>query len=240
MRPAPARPLATTSKSAVIVRGLFVGSALALGFVALALGVTYESRWMLELDRTVEAALRSLPAAIGDASALAARLGDPRPALVAALGVAAAFALRRRWLFLATWIAALAGNGILTWALKRLVARARPLDADGLAMSATFSFPSAHSAGLLVACGLLAYLASRSSRKRATVLAMAAACLFVAAVGTGRVLLGYHHATDVLAGFLSGGVWLTVCIVAAELVRRRATAAAGTGAPGRPEGLASA
>jgi undecaprenyl-diphosphatase len=227
------------SPSAIVLRGLCVAASLASGFAALALGVTFESGWILEVDRGIAAAVRSLPAAVGEASALAARLGDPRPALVAGLAVAVGFALSRRWLYLSAWMAALVGNGVWTWALKRLLARARPVDADGVAMSATFSFPSAHSAGLLVACGLLAYLLTRSRPARRMVPAVAAAVLFASAVGAGRVLLGYHHASDVLAGFLSGGIWLTACIVAVELARRRAPGPPTTPLP-RPKPLASA
>ena len=39
-------------------------------------------------------------------------------------------------------------------------------------------------------------------------------------IGFSRLYLGMHYLSDVLAGFAAGGLWLTVCITAIELVRR--------------------
>jgi len=45
---------------------------------------------------------------------------------------------------------------------------------------------------------------------------MGAALALVVAIGLSRIYLGVHFPSDVLAGFLAGAAWLTVCIVALE------------------------
>ena len=51
---------------------------------------------------------------------------------------------------------------------------------------------------------------------------VSAACLVVA-IGLSRVYLGVHHPTDVLAGFLAAGIWVSsiVALDHIRLLRRR-------------------
>jgi hypothetical protein len=39
-------------------------------------------------------------------------------------------------------------------------------------------------------------------------------------VGLGRLYMGAHYLSDVLAGWALGGLWASVCLTAAEVVRR--------------------
>ncbi|RZJ16359.1 MAG: phosphatase PAP2 family protein, partial [Haliea sp.] len=77
----------------------------------------------------------------------------------------------------------------------------------------------------LVVYGMLAYLLVRlqpphwpAGVRLAAVLA-ATALAFV--IGSSRVFLQVHYASDVVAGFASGLAWLAVCIGALELARYR-------------------
>jgi undecaprenyl-diphosphatase len=151
-------------------------------------------------------------------------MGDPLT--LAAIGSAVALVLlwQRHFLLCATWALAVVGNGLLNPALKSIFARARPLHEHGLAAASGFSFPSGHASGSVVAYGMLAYVLVRllpapwSAARLPVVLAAAAiACT----VGSSRVFLQLHFASDVLAGFASGAAWLGVCIAAAELARYR-------------------
>ena len=152
---------------------------------------------------------------------------------VALIGVlvAAFFAWRRRWLHLATWIAAVAGGAVLNHLLKGLFARPRPFFEHPLLIETSYSFPSGHAMESLVVYGMLAYfavLALESWRGRTAVVFGAA--LLVLLIGFSRMYLGVHYFSDVVAGYAAGGVWLSALLTGAETVRRSKPH---SGAPGR-------
>lgn len=146
-------------------------------------------------------------------------LGDPGWLIALVVAVAVALFATRRLALALGWLAATAGNGILNQALKQIFARARPLHADGLVQADGYSFPSGHSSGSLVVYGMLAYLALQvlPPRWHPVVLVLAVTLAFT--IGSSRAFLRVHHASDVLAGFATGGVWLAVSIASVELAR---------------------
>lgn len=94
--------------------------------------------------------------------------------------------------------------GWLSWA------RIRPdIIADGIARPSEHSFPSGHTAKTLAVYGLLLAQWFRLSRsiieKSITVLL---GVVIAIGVPYGRVRMGVHWPTDVLGGWLIGGVWL--------------------------------
>jgi undecaprenyl-diphosphatase len=117
------------------------------------------------------------------------------------------------------WVLAIAGNGILNESLKRLIGRVRPLDPEGSLAVQGLSFPSGHSSGVVVAYGMLAYLALRLLPKAWHLPSLVAALALALTVGISRVVLRVHFASDVAAGFCSGSAWLALCITGFELVR---------------------
>jgi len=40
-------------------------------------------------------------------------------------------------------------------------------------------------------------------------------------IGVSRIYLGAHYPSDVIAGYLAGGIWLILCILALEFVKWR-------------------
>jgi undecaprenyl-diphosphatase len=67
----------------------------------------------------------------------------------------------------------------------------------------------------------LAMLAARLVRPRhAKVYVVAVAATLTVAVGVTRVYLGVHYPTDVLAGWIAGGLWALLCGVVALLLQR--------------------
>lgn len=105
-------------------------------------------------------------------------------------------------------LVAFAGSGIVVNLLKFLFGRTRPglfYDAGIAAFhgptwdSAIRSFPSGHATTVAVAAALVVLLAPRWRAP-----AVAGAAL----VGGSRLLVGYHFLSDVLAGFLLGGLWV--------------------------------
>ncbi|MDQ3965526.1 MAG: phosphatase PAP2 family protein [Actinomycetota bacterium] len=136
--------------------------------------------------------------------------------------LAVIYGLRRRWLYLGTWLAALAGSEALDLLLKELFARPRPSFSDPLLLEVGYSFPSGHAIGSLVAYGMLAYFAVLGLRSwRARMAVIFGAALLVLLIGFSRMYLGVHYFSDVLAGFAVGGVWLSTLITGMETIRRR-------------------
>jgi len=138
--------------------------------------------------------------------------------------------LRRRWLALLV-VVAIAGNALLNITLKAIFARARPVHDPAIELVRGFSFPSGHSSGAVVAYGMLAYVLIRclspAHAARFRLLLVLAATALAFTIGSSRIFIQAHFATDVLAGFASGSAWLAVCIVSAEWLRhvRQARAA---------------
>jgi undecaprenyl-diphosphatase len=87
--------------------------------------------------------------------------------------------------------------------------RARPdLLYEGIARPSFHSFPSGHAAKTMAVYGLLALVwirASGSLPERAAVLLLLG--VIAALVGLGRLAMGVHWPSDVLAGFLIGACW---------------------------------
>lgn len=93
--------------------------------------------------------------------------------------------------------------------LKLLFHRIRPAAFFGYLEPASYSFPSGHA--MLSTCyyGLLAaILAARIQARAGRAVLWAAGVILVAAIGFSRLYLGVHYATDVIAGYALGIVWI--------------------------------
>jgi undecaprenyl-diphosphatase len=137
-------------------------------------------------------------------------------AVLAVVAVIAAgwLAFRGRKADAALVIAATGGAALLVPLLKHLVARGRPPVADRLMAESSWSYPSGHSLGSTAVLGVLAVVVTTRMTARAhRVLVAVAAALVVVAIGVSRVYLGVHWPSDVLAGWLVGGLWLALCVV---------------------------
>lgn len=132
------------------------------------------------------------------------------------------FKAKDQWATL-LFIIAIGGNGALTWLLKQIYERGRPsineaIDAVG------FSFPSGHSMGSLVFYGFLIYLMIRSRQKRVIKISSSIALgILVFLIGTSRIYLGAHFPSDIIAGYIAGTIWLTLCILVLEWIRWQRT-----------------
>lgn len=115
---------------------------------------------------------------------------------------------RREGLFLGATM--LVGWGLMH-EIKALLARPRPVG-EHLTYATGFSFPSGHSMLSFVFYGFIVYLLVASGRvKNKTALVVVAAVLIVL-IGISRVYLNVHYASDVVGGFLIGGVLLFAAI----------------------------
>lgn len=134
--------------------------------------------------------------------------------------IALILALRRQWLNLLAWGVALLGGQALNFLLKTLFARPRPVFADPVVVESYYSFPSGHAMFSLIAYGMLAYLIGLYIKNHyARIFVVFVATLTIVLIGISRMVLGVHYLSDVVGGFIAGGVWLATCIAAVELRR---------------------
>ncbi|MGR3757430.1 MAG: phosphatase PAP2 family protein [Tranquillimonas sp.] len=138
--------------------------------------------------------------------------------VVILLAVTAALAaLRRRGLILALW-ATVIGNQITVTLLK--IGFGRPRSGLGYFIETSNSFPSGHAAASAAIWGLLFYIAWRT-RLLSGLAAGLAAITVAFLIGLSRVYLVEHYVSDVVNGWLVGGLWLIVGISLAEWLRLR-------------------
>ena len=202
---------------------------LALGFavVFVAIGAFFEMADEIDLDEDLgemdnaiasELARSASPATLRT-FAWITHLGDAAVQWGIGVGVALFLIATGRRFLAVTWIAAVAGNGALNRLLKAWFQRDRPLHEHGFTMADGWSFPSGHASGAVAVYGMLAYLACRVSPPAWRLPIVLAALVVVLLVGYSRVVLQVHYASDVLAGFLTAGAWLIVCVGAAHLIQ---------------------
>ncbi len=149
-----------------------------------------------------------------DAIAAITRLGEgwvviPVAVLVAAVEIART---RSRWVapFL---LAVIAGESLLTAAIKQLVDRARP-EIEPVAATLGPAFPSGHTGTAAASWAAFALVASRWWGPRAWPALAGLTAGIAVAVAASRVLLDVHWLTDVLAGLALGWAWFAVCAIA--------------------------
>lgn len=137
------------------------------------------------------------------------------PVVLASAGIAA---WRRRPLVALTLVAGFAlldAAVVLGWNVWQ---RPRPeFIGGGMASpSKSFSaFPSGHVSQTIVAYGLLVHLWLEQTRQRGErAFAWTLLVLITAMVGFGRMRLGAHWPSDVIAGALAGGAWLAMLVYA--------------------------
>jgi membrane-associated phospholipid phosphatase len=122
---------------------------------------------------------------------------------IAFLLAAASWWRTRSWRLTLLCILAPGLAGAAQWATKEIVRRSPP---GNHVPGSALSFPSGHACG---ACALaatviiLAFVSVSQGWTRRAVIAIAAG--YAVAVGTARVVVGDHYATDVIGGALLGG-----------------------------------
>jgi undecaprenyl-diphosphatase len=121
--------------------------------------------------------------------------------------VVLALAAIRHWRGAAAVAIAVLGTQVAVAAIKLLMERPRPPDQIAIADPSGWSFPSGHSATAVALYLTLALVATGLWRGRLRpAIAFGAAGAIVLLVGFSRVYLGAHYPTDVLAGWLVGGI----------------------------------
>jgi len=136
-------------------------------------------------------------------------IGFPKLSIPLSISFAAIFWVLRFRLE-AFFILLTSSSHLLNALVKRLIKRPRPTD-ELVTVARVInepSFPSGHVMHYINLFGLLSYLLAtnwRSGRLRNILIAICIA--LIAFVGPSRVYLGAHWPSDVMAGYLYGGLW---------------------------------
>ncbi|GAA1360640.1 phosphatase PAP2 family protein [Catellatospora chokoriensis] len=141
---------------------------------------------------------------------------------VTAIATIAVSARRRSATPAALGLVVLGGIQLLVNLIKIMAGRPRPDTALWLVDVTGPSFPSGHAGSSTATLGLLAWLACTiTSDRRIRSAAWTTAAAMAVAIGLTRVYLGVHYPSDVLGGWLIGGLWLTVVALACRVHRQK-------------------
>jgi membrane-associated phospholipid phosphatase len=175
-------------------------------FVSLAIAVA-ELSIVARADIALANTIHSLTTGwLTTAALVVTELASTDVILIATAGAVVALAARRHWRgAIALAISVVATQAVVSVA-KGLTERPRPDEGGAMVDPGGFSFPSAHSASAVALYVMLALIAGTALRGRVRGSAWAAAIALALAIGISRVYLGAHYPTDVLAGWLTGGI----------------------------------
>ncbi|MCA0922850.1 bifunctional DedA family/phosphatase PAP2 family protein [Pseudooceanicola nanhaiensis] len=145
------------------------------------------------------------------------QLGHVPVATTVAAGAVAFFALWGRPAAAIGLAVSVAGDAVTVTVLKLAFGRARP--ELGYFLETSHSFPSGHAA---ISVALYACLFVMLWRERfiGPTVALVGGMTVAAAIGLTRIYLVEHYLSDVLNGWIIGGIWLVVGFGVAERLRR--------------------
>ncbi|MFD7847615.1 phosphatase PAP2 family protein [Nocardia sp. NPDC059764] len=217
--PAPKETAPTSPPADYTLTGVFIASVLAAIIIALTCEVIWSHgpagpdatwlRWFIDHRTDTWTTV---------AKAISAAGGTTSVAVYSTL--ACLFLAWRRYWDRAVLVAVTStGAGLIVFFGKLLIGRDRPPVVDHLVTETNHSYPSGHALGSTVVIGILVVVALPWLRPVARLVLTALAALFVLAVGLSRLYLGVHWPTDVLAGWLIGACWLTICLTLSPLTR---------------------
>lgn len=150
-------------------------------------------------------------------------LGGPTIIGLIVLAVVGFLLLQARyWTALFILLTALSGEAVNA-AMKALFFRPRPDVVPHLREAFSTSFPSGHAMQSAIIYLTLGAMMMRVVEKRISkIYCLTAAMGLTFLVGLSRVYLGVHYPTDVLAGWIIGLLWASVCWLVAQTYEVRA------------------
>lgn len=117
--------------------------------------------------------------------------------------------------YIAPFLLSVLGGQFFTFTSKLIFQRQRP--GDAVYLENYFSFPSGHATIAVSFYGFLLYYFLRNTKNWQRKLAfLTVGSLIIFLLGFSRIYLGVHYFSDVLGGYLSGAIWLTLSIGLSE------------------------
>jgi undecaprenyl-diphosphatase len=150
-------------------------------------------------------------------------LGGPTVLGLVVLAVIGFLLLQTRyWTAFFIFMTALTGEAV-SFAMKNIFLRPRPSVVPHLREAYSSSFPSGHAMQSAIIYLTLGAMLMRIAERRVTKVYCCTMAMFLTfVVGVSRVWLGVHYPTDVLAGWIVGLFWASLCWLAAQHYEVRA------------------
>ncbi len=216
IRPAPSAGPVLPQGRATIGRLLTAAAALLVGISLLGLLVTrvLDDTWLGRFDREVVQWFVQLRTS--DLTTVMQTIGTLSGTwTVIAVGLSLAvlsLAVTRSWRPVVFVVLILVGEVLLYLLSAQAVNRLRPHVADltGVLPSAA-SWPSGHAAAAVALYGAVSAVVLTYVRSRWRWAILALPVLLAPLIGISRIYVAAHYPTDVLAGLLLGGIWVTTC-----------------------------
>jgi undecaprenyl-diphosphatase len=140
-------------------------------------------------------------------------LGSTGVLALMVLAIAGFLAMTRKRHAALLVLVSVAGGVLISQTMKWAYARPRPDLVPHGAEVFSASFPSGHSMmAAVVYLTLGALLACTQADRTVKAYVLTVAVLLTALIGVSRIYLGVHWPTDVLAGWVLGGVWALICL----------------------------
>ena len=132
---------------------------------------------------------------------------------------------KKRMDYLLAYVTAILGGNVLFLILKMVIHRVRPISETSLIGVAGWSFPSGHAAMSVIFYGMISYFMMRETESwKLGVLTAVTALFVVFLIGFSRIYLQVHYLSDVVAGYVGGLFWLTICLTGLEVYGKKAKA----------------
>jgi undecaprenyl-diphosphatase len=154
--------------------------------------------------------IQGWPAWVHPIMTTASFLGEPIVVVIVALSGALEAKRRHHDAIALAFTLTIVASGINA-ILKQFLHRTRP---DTLYVTTmkfkSYSFPSGHAFGSIVTYGLVAYLAVKYLTYPWNWLVLVALSVLIATIGLSRIYLGAHFPSDVMGGWILGGLVLLI------------------------------
>ena len=132
--------------------------------------------------------------------------------------ILALFYYKKRDLLL-PMIVTLVGSESVAYIIKLAIHRKRPGEGIAYYVEKTYSFPSGHATITMAFYGFLIYFLLRLERQYKTSYILSVILvILIFLIGFSRIYLGVHFLSDVLGGYLVGGLWLLLSISLREIL----------------------